>query len=304
MLNLNDLYFFAQSVNHGGFAAAARALGIPKSTLSKRTAALEAELGVRLVNRTSRNFVLTEIGEEFFRHASAALIEAEAAENLVMGRRSEPSGTVRLTCSVPTAQITLGDVLPKIAVAYPGIQLELHVSDRFVDIVQEGFDIAVRDHFAPLPDSELVQRSLGSQPIYLVAAHDYVSRRGMPIAPADLRDHDGLLVNVRSYSWTLVNPRGETVEVRPMRRFTADESSLLLNATASGLGIACLPEKLCKPALESGHLVRVLPEWIAGEVFTTLLLPSRRGQLPSVRAVCDFIAEELKRGRASEARHV
>lgn len=292
MLNLNDLYYFVHVVDHGGFSAAARQLNLPKSTLSKRVAELEKTLGVRLIHRTSRSFVPTEIGRDFYRHAAAVLIEAEAAENLVKGRLAEPSGLVRITCSVPTAQILLADLLPAVARTYPKIQLELHATDRFVDIVQEGFDIAVRDHFQPLPDSDLIQRRIGSNPVYLIASPDYVEKQGLPESPEDIAAHMGLLISRSAQSWTLQNEEGETVEVHPLQRFTADESTVLLRAASAGLGITCLPRKLCQQALERGELIRVMPNWIAGQVITTLLIPHRRGQLPSVRAVCEMLAEQ------------
>lgn len=293
MLNLNDLYYFVLVVDHSGFAAAARQLNLPKSTLSKRVAELEKTLGVRLIHRTSRSFVPTEIGRDFYRHAAAVLIEAEAAENLVKGRLAEPSGLVRITCSVPTAQISLANLLPVVARAYPKIQLEVHATDRFVDIVQEGFDIAVRDHFRPLPDSDLVQRRIGFEPFYMVASPAYLEKYGVPESPVDIADHQGLLISPSMECWTLENDKGEVVKVCPVRRFAADESTLLLSAASFGLGITCLPSKMCQQELERGELIRVLPDWIAGKVSTTLLIPHRRGQLPSVRAVCDILAEQI-----------
>ncbi len=180
MRNLNHFIVFAHVVDHKGFAPAARALNVPKSTLSKRVAELEKTLGVRLINRTSRRFTVTEIGEDFYRHASAMLIEAEAAEAIVKGRLAEPSGTVRITASVPTAQMMLAGLLPPLALTYPKMRVMLHATDRFVDVVQEGFDIAVRDHFAPLPDSGMVQRRVATDAIWLVAAPAYLESRRPP----------------------------------------------------------------------------------------------------------------------------
>ncbi|WP_104667632.1 LysR substrate-binding domain-containing protein [Ensifer adhaerens] len=293
MRNLNDFIIFAHVVDHKGFAPAARVLNVPKSTLSKRVAELEKTLGVRLINRTSRRFTVTEVGEDFYRHAAAMLIEAEAAEAVVMGRLAEPSGTVRITASVPTAQMTLAGLLPRLALAYPKMRVVLHATDRFVDLIQEGFDIAVRDHFAPLPDSALVQRRVATEPIGLVAAPGYLAEHGMPSGPEDLAGHDGLLASLTSEGWTLRNEEGAIVSVRPTPRFIADESQVLLEAALAGLGIVAFPRKLCRAEIENGTLVRVLPGWQAGVVTTTLLMPHRRGQLPSVRAVVDFIAERL-----------
>ena len=293
MRNLNDFIVFAHVVDHKGFAPAARALNVPKSTLSKRVAELEKTLGVRLINRTSRRFTVTEIGEDFYRHASAMLIEAEAAEAIVKGRLAEPSGTVRITASVPTAQMMLAGLLPPLAQAYPKMRVMLHATDRFVDVVQEGFDIAVRDHFAPLPDSGMVQRRVANDAILLVAAPAYLENRGHPREPSDLSRHDGLLASLASEGWTMRNDAGVVVRVRPMPRFLADESNVLLEAAVSGLGITALPRKICRAAIEAGSLVRVLADWEAGSVTTTLLMPHRRGQLPSVRAVVDFIVTHL-----------
>ncbi|CAN7339172.1 LysR substrate-binding domain-containing protein [Ensifer adhaerens] len=293
MRNLNDFIVFAHVVDHKGFAPAARALNVPKSTLSKRVAELEKTLGVRLINRTSRRFTVTEIGEDFYRHASAMLIEAEAAEAIVKGRLAEPSGTVRITASVPTAQMMLAGLLPPLAQAYPKMRVMLHATDRFVDVVQEGFDIAVRDHFAPLPDSGMVQRRVANDAILLVAAPAYLENRGHPREPSDLSRHDGLLASLTSEGWTMRNDAGVVVRVRPMPRFLADESNVLLEAAVSGLGITALPRKICRAAIEAGSLVRVLADWEAGSVTTTLLMPHRRGQLPSVRAVVDFIVTHL-----------
>jgi DNA-binding transcriptional LysR family regulator len=293
MLNLNDLYFFVQVVDHQGFAPASRRLGIPKSTLSKRVAELERELGLRLIHRTSRSFVVTDTGRDFYRHAAAALVEAEAAESVVKGRLAEPSGTVRIAASVPTAQIWLSRLLPELGLALPGIRVELDVTDRFVDIVQEGFDIALRDHFAPLPDSELVQRRIVSQPIWLVASCGYLERSGLPTSPGQLAEHDGLLASALASTWRLRNEAGESLEVTPRPRFVANESVVLLGAATAGLGIACLPVKMCEQELGTKVLVRVLPGWVCGEVTTTLLTPHRRGQLPAVRAIADFLVERM-----------
>jgi DNA-binding transcriptional LysR family regulator len=292
-MNLNDLSHFAHVATHGGFAPAARRTGIPKSTLAKRVAALEAALGARLIQRSSRSFVVTDLGQEVYRHAAAMVIEAESAAAVVQGRVAEPSGLVRITASVPTAQLSLAEPLLELAHAYPKLRVALHTTDRFVDLVQEGIDIAVRDHFAPLPDSGLVQRRVCSDPIYLVASPDYLARHGMPSAPDALDEHAGLMTSAAQSAWRLEDADGAAAEARPQPRLAADESQVLLRAACGGLGIACLPRRLCNPMLARGELVRVLPAWTAGTVTTTLLMPHRRGQLPAVRAVADALASTL-----------
>lgn len=292
MLNLNDLQFFAQAVDSGGFAAAARRLGCPKSTVSKRVAALEARLGVQLLHRSSRRFTLTDVGRDVFEHARAVMIEAEAAETVVTRRLAEPSGTVRITASVPTAQFQLADRLPILAREHPKLRIQLHVTDRFVDLVQDGFDIAVRSHFAPLPDSDLIQRRMSEEPITLVAAPSYLARRGEPSTPEDLGEHDGLMSTLATTPWRLREAGGRTVDAAPRPRLHADESVVLMKAAEAALGIVCLPETLSAEAVADGRLVRVLPAWTAGSVTTTLLTPHKRGQLPAVRAVIDFLAQD------------
>lgn len=288
--NFNDLHIFVQAVDNGGFAAAARHLGVPKSTISKRVAELEADLGTRLIHRTSRSFVLTDVGKDFYDHARAAVIEAEAAESVVQWRQAEPAGPVRITTSVPVAQFHLADRLPDLARAHPKLDLQLHITDRFVDLVREGFDIAIRSHFAPLPDSDLMQRRMRVERMTLVAAPDYVARRGTPDRPEDLAGHDGLLTGPAARTWHLKDNDGRDAQVTPAARLVADESSVLLRAAAAGLGIACLPEAMSARARESGELIPVLPDWTAGSVTSTILTPHRRGQLPAVRAVIDFLA--------------
>ena len=290
MINPNDLFLFAQAIEWGGFAPAARRLGMPKSTLSKRVAELEAVLGARLVHRTSRSFVLTDVGRDVYEHARAALIEVEGAEAAVRRRQAEPSGTVRLTASIPTVQFELAPRLPQLAALHPKLHLVVHATDRFVDIAQEGFDIAIRSHFAPLPDSGLVQRRLRTEPFVLVASPGYLAARGVPRAPADLAAHDAILAGPSFTTWKLRHLDGREALAAPVARMTADESLLILSAAAHGLGVAVVPEPFCRVDIASGRLVRVLPEWTAGEVTTTLLTPHRRGQLPSVRAVADFLA--------------
>lgn len=293
-MNLNDLALFVQAVESGGFAPASSRFGVPKSTLSKRVAALEASLKVRLLERNSRSFRLTEIGQGFYQHARGALIEVESAEQLVHQRLAEPSGTVRLTASVPVVQFQLAPHFPAMARTWPRLLLDVRASDRLVDIVLEGFDIAVRSHFAALPDSGLVQRTLAIEQVVLVVGEAYLRDNGVPMKPSDLATHSALLTVPEAPRWMLSSEEGETHTVQPRVRMFADESVTLLHAATAGLGIACLPESICSHHLGRGELVRVLPGWTAGIVTTTALVPHRRSLLPSVRAVLDFLADRLR----------
>jgi DNA-binding transcriptional LysR family regulator len=234
------------------------------------------------------------LGRDFYQHARAALIEVESAQQLVQQRMAEPSGTVRLTASVPVVQFQLAQHLPALALAHPKLQLHVHASDRFVDLVQEGYDIAVRSHFAPLPDSGLVQRVLATEDIVLVASPAYLQGQGTPRAPAQLAEHAVLLTRADAATWQLrKSGKDDAAAVAGQPRLVADETVTLLHAAAAGLGIAPLPQGVCQPHLASGALVRVLPRWTAGRVTTTALVPHRRSLLPSVRVVLDFLAQRV-----------
>jgi DNA-binding transcriptional LysR family regulator len=219
------------------------------------------------------------------------MVEAEAAEGFARSRLAEPSGIVNMTASVPNAQFRLADQLPLLAQKYPKIQIRLHVTDRLVDLVREGFDVAVRSHFRPLPDSDLVQRQIRVDQIILVAAPAYLSRRGTPNSPADLADHDGCFATPLAKVWVLNGPDGVETRAAPIPRFFADESIVLLKSAEAALGIAPVPRAIAAPSLRTGLLCQVLPDWHCGTVTTTLLTPHRRGQLPAVRAVIDFLSQ-------------
>src|SRR5215510_6459097 len=177
MLDLNDFFLFVQVVDRGGFTAASRTLRTPKSTLSHRIQQLEGHLGVRLLNRTSRKFGMTDAGEEFYRHAVAMLREAELAETAIRHRLAEPSGTIRCTGGVATMQFAMSDIIADFLVQYPKVNVFVHAVDRTVDIVGENFDVAIRAHSDPLPDSNLVQRTLAPAPWYLFAGSDYLDEK-------------------------------------------------------------------------------------------------------------------------------
>jgi DNA-binding transcriptional LysR family regulator len=290
MLNLNDARLFVKVVDSEGFSPAARALELPKSTVSKRIAELEHQLGTPLLHRSSRRFVLTPVGREFHRHAAAMVALAEDAEASVRGHLAEPAGTVRITSSIPAAQTWLAELLPALAARYPKVRIVHHATDRFVDVVRDGFDMAVRSHATPLADSDLVRRHLGTDPFWLVASPRYLKQRGAPRRPEELAAHDAVLARPAATSLTLTHARGETCTIAPPVRFFADESQMLLAAARAHLGFTCVPRRHCKPDLDRGALRRVLPDWTAGHITTTLLVPERRAELPAIRALSDAFA--------------
>lgn len=297
MLDLNDFYYFVQVVDRGGFTAAGRTLRIPKSTLSHRIQQLEAELGVRLLKRTSRRFGMTDAGSEFYRHAVSMLQQAEQAETVIRHRLTEPIGTVRFTAGVATAQFAMRDMIASFLVRFPKVNVVGHATDETVDIVAENFDVAIRAHSAPLPDSTLVQRTLAPAPWFLFAGAAYLDANGELKKPQDLASHPSLFMMRTGIAprWQLRHlSKGKEEVIMPLTpRLLSDDMVGLKQAAIAGLGIVALPGYICRDEVRSGSLRRVLPNWLAGDSTLTALIPYRQGLLPSVRAFVDHLAAEF-----------
>ncbi|SDO90433.1 transcriptional regulator, LysR family [Phyllobacterium sp. YR620] len=297
MLDLNDFYYFVQVVDRGGFTAAGRTLRVPKSTLSHRIRQLEAELGVRLLNRTSRRFAMTEAGNDFYRHAVEMLQQAEQAEAAIRHRLIEPTGTVKFTTSLATAQFAMRYMVASFLNQFPKVNLVAHATDEIVDIVGENFDIAIRAHSSPLPDSTLVQRTLALAPWFLFAGAAYLDIRGELETPQDLARHPSLFM-MRSGvtpAWRLRKIAEEKQElVIPLApRLLSDDMIGLKQAAIEGQGIVALPGYICREDVRIGRLRHVLPDWLADNSTITALLPYRQGLLPSVRAFMDHLTVEF-----------
>jgi DNA-binding transcriptional LysR family regulator len=295
MLPLEGFYYFTQVVDHGGFARAARALGIPKSRLSRHVMALEAQLNVRLLNRSTRRFAVTEVGHEVYRHATAMLAEADAALEAVEFARAEPRGTIRASCPVALAQSALAPMLPDFLAKYPSVRLHMHVSNRRVDVVREGFDVALRVRTQPSGEDALVMRAFGRSNQLLVASPEYLARSGAPGSPQELRERETLDYGGEPDPgpWQLVGANGESVRAEHTPRVLCHDFIVLRAAALAGLGIAQLPESVVREDLQSGALARVLPDWKTPEGIVHAVFPSRRGLLPAVRVFIDFLAERL-----------
>ena len=297
VLDLNDLFLFVQVVDRGGFTAAGRTLRMPKSTLSHRMQKLEADLRVRLLNRTSRHFGMTDAGSEFYRHAVAMLREAERAEDSIRHRLIEPSGTVRFTAGLATMQFALDELVSSFLLRYPKVNVVAHATDEYVDIVGQNFDVALRGHSEPLPDSTLIQRTLAPVPWFLFAGADYLDACKPPQTPKDLHKHPALFMmrNAIAPAWRLrhATRNGEVATLKLRPRLFSDDIAVLKRAAMAGLGIVALPGYTCRAEVKSGALRRVLPAWIAGDSTLTALMPYRHGRLPSVRAFIEHLAAEL-----------
>jgi len=293
--DLNDLYFFASVVEHGGFSSAGRALGIPKSRLSKRIAQLEERLGVRLLQRTTRRFVVTEVGERFYGHCRAVLEEARAAQEAVEEVRSEPRGVVRVSCPVSLVQTVVGHILPDFLALHPKMQVRLQATDRRVDVIGEGFDIAIRVRSKLDTDATLVVRTFGQSNVLLVASPELLNREGRPKEPSEVSQLPALsnLEHEGAQSWELLDKRGERVIVDIQPRLICGDFTALLQSCKRGIGVALLPEFVCGPAVGRGELEVLLPDWSVPQGTMHFVYPSRRGLLPGVRAFVDFLAEHL-----------
>jgi DNA-binding transcriptional LysR family regulator len=295
MIDLNDFRYFVEVVDRGGFSAASRALQRPTSTISYRIQQLERELGLTLLARTSRTVVMTEAGREFYGYASSVVERANEAEGVMRGRSQKPIGTVRFTVGIDVAQFAMPSMLANFMAKYPGVRLDQHVSNEFVDIVADRYDVAVRAHSKALPDSQLVQRPLvTSIPWHLFASPSYLDRAGPFVVPKDLETAETLFMRRDDVGpiWRLVaeNDRAAVVEVNLHPSISGVCMATLKRAAESCLGIVALPVYTCREETQSGRLVRVLPEWLAAESQVTALMPHRRGMTAATRAFIDHIA--------------
>jgi len=302
MQDLNDLHYFVQVVDHGGFAAAARATGLQKSKLSRRIQQLEDRLGVRLLNRSSRRFSVTEIGRDYYERCVAMLVEAEAAERVVARQRAEPRGVIRVSCPVALVNYQFGALFARFLAAYPAIELHLESTNRRVDVIAEGIDIAIRVRFPPLEPADLVMRRLDTSTQCLVASPALLAGHAIA-SPADMAGLPGVTLGPvrQDYQWQLEHVDGRTASVPYRPRLVTDDMAALREAAMAGVGIVQLPTMMVWSQVEAGGLVHVLPDWRPRAGVVHAVFPSRRGLLPSVRALLDFLAAECARARALTA---
>lgn len=295
--DLNTLYYFTQVVEHRGFAAAGRALDIPKSKLSRRISQLEERLGVRLIHRTSRHCSLTEIGQEYYQRCLAMRVEAEGAAEVIERNRSEPQGVVRISCPVALLNSWVGPMLTRYMLKYPLVELFIESTNRRVDLLHEGFDIALRVRFPPLESSDLVMKVLGNSTQCLVGHPDFLARLSNPASPADLSGLPSLHWGAaqREYHWELFGPNDALAQIRHQPRMVTDDLIALRHAAVAGIGIVHLPSVVVRDDIAAGRLVQLVPDWTPKCGIVHAIFPSRRGLLPSVRTLLDFLGEEFDR---------
>ena len=291
--DLNDLAYFAEVVAHGGFAAAGRALHEPKSKLSRRIAGLEERLGLRLIERSSRRFRVTDTGKVFYERCRAMLAEAEQAEALVLQAQAEPHGRIRFSCPTGMLQAISG-LISSFLANYPKVRLQLVATDRAVDIIEERIDLALRIRTTLTTDAALTMRSLGVSTRILVAspqiASQVVAIEQLATLPtlSNSDDNDTL-------EWRMETDEGRTQTVRVEPRLGCADMAAVRDAAIAGLGVALLPDHICGDALIAGRLVRILPAWRGLQGLVHLVFTTRRGLPPAVRALIDHLADHFPR---------
>lgn len=292
MIDLNDIVVFARVTEAGSFTAAARLLGMPKTTVSRRIAALEREVGVRLIQRTTRSLTLTDAGRVYYQQSSQALRTIEDANLRLAEARAEPTGTIRISAPVGFGGYFLTSTVFDFLSAHPKTKVELRLTDDTLNLVENGIDLAFRTGI--LPDSTLVARKLGSSYRVLCASPDYLARRGVPAIPADLARHHCVIAgpSTTGAHWVLAGSNGEeTVTVDG--RFAANEMQAVFAAAVAGLGIAQLPHAMAEVPIKDGRLRRILDDYTTPAGGLYVVYPSSRHLSPLVKAFIELATRKL-----------
>jgi DNA-binding transcriptional LysR family regulator len=296
MQDLNDLYYFARVVEHGGFAPAGRALGLPKSTLSRRVASLEERLESRLLQRSTRHFGMTEVGEVYYRHCVAMIAEAEAAQEAIDNTSAEPRGMIRVTCPISLMFSSVAPIISRYLAAHPQVRVQLSATNRRVDVIEEGVDVALRVRFPPLENEGLVMKRLAESRQLLVGSPALLDQIGRPGTPAELSRLPGLdlLRSPPKHAWEFRDAAGNLVSVAFEPRYAADDMYALRQAAEAGTGIVQLADYVVVDQIASGALEIILPDWTLPSGIVHAVFPSRRGLSPAIRSLIDFLALEFR----------
>lgn len=294
MMDLNDYGLFAVLVEEQSLAAAGRRLGLPRSTISRRLSTLEARLGVALIRRSTRSFSVTDVGQEFYHYCRAMLSEAEAATELIERQKSEPQGVIRVACPSSMIQFQLAPMVARFMIRYPKATVILESTHRRVDVLREGFDLAIRVRFNPLDDSGLTLRRFGSDQQHLVCAPVLLPQGPLtdPEALAGLPSLSWNPDQTRHY-WELEGPNGMQLQHPHQPRLITQDMSALLSAALAGVGVVQLPGAVAGPLLKAAQLREVVPGWRPRSGIIHAVYPTRRGLLPIVRKFMDACADHF-----------
>jgi DNA-binding transcriptional LysR family regulator len=294
MDRLTEMEAFVRVVDLGGFTDAARKMGLSKSAVSKHVSALEARLGARLLNRTTRRVNPTEIGMAYYDRAARVISEAGEADAMAASMQGTPRGELRISAPLSFGIRHLAPAVTAFLNAYPEVAARVSLDDRFVELVAEGYDMAVR--VGALPDSSLMAKKLAETNLRLVASPAYLARKGTPRAVDELASHDLLHYSNLStgMGWRLRSPSGEERLVRAVGRLTVNNGDALMRAACEGLGIVLSPAFICAEAVASGALVEVLPECRPAPLGIWAVYPAGRFPQPKLRVFVDFLTERFK----------
>ncbi|MBY5640686.1 LysR family transcriptional regulator [Rhizobium leguminosarum] len=295
--NLNDILIFMAVVDAGSFIAGGQAVGLSRSAAGKAVIRLEDRLGVRLLNRTTRTLSLTEEGRMFYERGLRILVSVDEAEASVAGQDSTPRGVLRLTVDDAFGRLVVLPLLEKYLRAWPDIQVEVSFTDRLADIVEEGFDLAIRVG-ATATDTRLVSRVIATYKARLCASPSYLAGRGEPRDVDDLAVHDCLISAGRNQrqGWRFRGEGGSWIKAQGRSRLRLDSGEAIRDAALAGLGIALLPDFLVTDDLAAGRLRQILADFETDDAKIVTLYPDKRLLEPRVRRFIDLIVEELGRG--------
>ncbi|HWK52764.1 MAG TPA: LysR family transcriptional regulator [Hyphomicrobiales bacterium] len=293
MQDITNMVLFARIIEAGSISAAARKLGMPKSTLSRRLAELETAQGLRLVHRGTRKLTLTDIGREFLGHCQVIAGAVEAAEQLTKEVQAVPCGELRFSCPLALSQVALLELLPAFMQRYPEVKVHLLAVNRPVDLVEERVDVALRVR-ERIEDSSFIARPLAPSPASLFASPALLGD-DPPQHPLDLLKLPTLSMAYSNgrHEFALRHAKGEKLTLRHEPRLVTDDMAVLVAAAVAGLGVVQLPDFRCRAQLASGELVRVVPEWLPPPGIVHLVYTHRSGLLPAVRAFIDYLVETL-----------
>lgn len=292
-MDLNEITVFVKVVQAGSFSQAARNLGMPKSTVSAKVSWLEKRLGITLIQRTTRRLHVTQAGEAYYKRCAVALEEILAAESEASTNQLEPQGTLKITAPVEVGNNLLPAVICDYTKKYPKVEIELLLTDRVIDLVAEGVDLAIRA--GVLEDSSLMSRKVGMSRFALLASPAYLKRKKAPPHPKDLSLHECLrFTPLGRNHWTLTNGK-ETLDVPLRSRLVANDITILKALAVSGTGITLLPPFLCREEMRKGKLVSVLPQWFAQADPVHLLYPAQKFASPKLEAFIELVSQAFKK---------
>lgn len=294
MNQVEDMQLFVATVDAASFTAASVKLGLSKQFVSRRVMALEARLGVRLLNRSTRRLSVTEVGREYYERVAKILEDVADAECAVSSQSASPRGTLRITAPMSFGTLHLGALLPRFLLQCPQVGVELDLNDRTVDLLAEGYDMAIR--IGALPDSSLIARPLAPAPMVTCCSPAYLQGRGAPATPAELKDHDCLLYgHSKSVEWVF-DQDGKPWPVAVTGRLRVNNGEVARDAALAGLGIAWLPTFIVGPALRRGGLVTILDRYVRPPAAVYAVYPQHRQSFLAIRAFVDFLREALQGG--------